>query len=123
MIVFLLDSGHRAMSSEKIAASYSDEAKEILDGHCNLPNQPLRITFFLVIGLIGLPVAAYFTVNGATQIARDFGVSEAIIGLTIVAIGTSLPELSNDYDGSISERIVGLHLVMYLALICLIFWR
>jgi len=37
---------------------------------------------------------ARFLVTGATNIARDFGLSEAFIGLTIVAVGTSLPELA-----------------------------
>ncbi len=44
-------------------------------------------------GLIGLVIGAKLLVTSATTIARDFGVSEAVIGLTIVAIGTSLPEL------------------------------
>lgn len=48
---------------------------------------------FLVIGIIGLPLGGHFTIEGATEIARDWGVSEAAIGLTVVALGTSLPEL------------------------------
>jgi len=48
----------------------------------------------LVAGLIGLPLGAQLTVDSASQIALNFGVSEATIGLTIVAIGTSLPELA-----------------------------
>jgi len=45
-------------------------------------------------GLIGLPLGAQFLVEGAQGLARSVGVSEAVIGLTIVAIGTSLPELA-----------------------------
>jgi cation:H+ antiporter len=45
-------------------------------------------------GLVGLVIGARFLVDSATTIARDFGISEAVIGLTIVAIGTSLPELA-----------------------------
>ncbi|MDA0208546.1 MAG: calcium/sodium antiporter [bacterium] len=44
-------------------------------------------------GLVGLIVGGHFTVEGASGIAIVFGVSETLIGLTIVAIGTSLPEL------------------------------
>jgi cation:H+ antiporter len=47
-----------------------------------------------VLGLIGLVVGADRFVEGAVQIARVAGLSEAVIGLTIVAIGTSLPELA-----------------------------
>ena len=47
----------------------------------------------LAIGVIGLPLGATLTIQGATGIAERFGVSDAVIGLTVVAIGTSLPEL------------------------------
>ena len=49
---------------------------------------------YLVGGLVALVVGSQFLVNGATDIARTFGVPEAIIGLTLVALGTSLPELA-----------------------------
>ncbi len=45
-------------------------------------------------GLVGLLVGARLTVDGAVGIARTAGLSEAVIGLTLVAIGTSLPELA-----------------------------
>lgn len=45
-------------------------------------------------GLVGLVIGARFLVDSATTIARDFGISEAVIGLTIVAVGTSLPEMA-----------------------------
>jgi len=47
-----------------------------------------------VAGLVILMVGARLLVDSATEIARAFGVSEAVIGLTIVAVGTSLPELA-----------------------------
>lgn len=46
-----------------------------------------------VLGLAGIILGGDLTVDGAKEIARFFGLSEALIGLTIVAIGTSLPEL------------------------------
>ncbi|MFK8013715.1 MAG: calcium/sodium antiporter [Marinicellaceae bacterium] len=49
---------------------------------------------WLVFGIIMLPVASHFMVNGATTIAKMMGMSDVVIGLTIVALGTSLPELS-----------------------------
>jgi cation:H+ antiporter len=52
-----------------------------------------KIALFLIIGVIGLPIGAYLTVESASSIARSFDISEAIIGVTVVAIGTSLPEL------------------------------
>ena len=49
---------------------------------------------WLIVGMILLPLSAYFMVNSAEVIARYFGLSELVIGLTIIAIGTSLPELA-----------------------------
>ena len=47
-----------------------------------------------MLGLVGLPLGAELLVQSATEIAADFGVSDSIIGLTLVAVGTSLPELA-----------------------------
>jgi len=49
---------------------------------------------YIVVGLVALMVGAQFLVDAAVDIATAFGVSQAVIGLTIVAIGTSLPELA-----------------------------
>lgn len=57
-----------------------------------------------VIGLIGVIAGARFLVTGATAIARDWGVSEEVIGLTMVAIGTSLPELATVVAASIKKQ-------------------
>lgn len=57
--------------------------------------QPRWLSIFLIVaGLVLLPLGAQLTVDGATTIARHVGVSEALIGLTIIAVGTSLPELA-----------------------------
>jgi cation:H+ antiporter len=50
---------------------------------------------WLLIGLISLVVSSRILVWGAVEIARAFGVSDLIIGLTVIAIGTSLPELAS----------------------------
>ena len=54
----------------------------------------MLITVFLVLGLIGLPLGASLLVDNASIIARQYGVSDTVIGLTLVAVGTSLPELA-----------------------------
>lgn len=59
------------------------------------PDMPgWRIAVFLVLGLIGLPLGASLLVDNASIIARAYGISDTVIGLTLVAIGTSLPELA-----------------------------
>ena len=58
------------------------------------PASALVSTMWVIGGLVALMVGARFLVDGAVNIARGFGISEAFIGLTIVAVGTSLPELA-----------------------------
>ncbi len=59
------------------------------------PNLPWwRILVFLALGLVGLPLGAKILVENATIIALQYGVSDTVIGLTLVAVGTSLPELA-----------------------------
>ena len=53
----------------------------------------MKSLIFIVLGLVGIVIGGDVSVEGAKEIARFFGLSEAIIGLTIVALGTSLPEL------------------------------
>jgi cation:H+ antiporter len=55
-------------------------------------------------GLVALMVGANLLVGSATDIARTFGVSEAVIGLTIVAVGTSLPELAASLVAAIRRQ-------------------
>ncbi len=52
-----------------------------------------KLILFLLIGIIGIIWGGKLTVDGATSLAKTLGLSETLIGLTIVAIGTSLPEL------------------------------
>lgn len=54
-----------------------------------------RAVFWLVVGLLLLIASSRILVWGAVEIAQIFGVSDMIIGLTIIAVGTSLPELAS----------------------------
>lgn len=75
------------------------------------PHIPVpKAFFFSFAGLASLVAGAYLLVEGATALARDFGLSEAVIGLTIVAVGTSLPELATSAVAAIrkhTDMIVG----------------
>ena len=53
-----------------------------------------RIIGLIVLGMVALPVGANFVVMAGTSLALNFGVSESVIGASLVALGTSLPELS-----------------------------
>ena len=71
---------------------FIQEAKEEEEQH-----RPIRwklASALTVLGLAGVLLGSHWTVKGATQVAQTLGMSETVIGLTIVAIGTSLPELT-----------------------------
>lgn len=55
--------------------------------------------FWVCVGLVVLPLSAHFLVESAVYIAKYFGISDLVIGLTIIAIGTSLPELAASVAG------------------------
>ncbi|MEO0542839.1 MAG: calcium/sodium antiporter [Pseudomonadota bacterium] len=96
LVVFLLAQIMRARAAmqaedeDEIPPDYHDEIGEA-------PHGAFMVAVFLIGGFLGLPIAAHMTVTGASEIASTFGVSEAVIGLTIVAIGTSLPELATSF--------------------------
>ncbi|MCR9220431.1 MAG: calcium/sodium antiporter [Alphaproteobacteria bacterium] len=60
----------------------------------SVPENPWVIAALTIFGIAGLVAGADLLVTGAVGIATDFGVPESIIGLTLVALGTSLPELA-----------------------------
>lgn len=69
---------------------HEQEADELENAPTKLP----VIAVFTILGLVGLVLGADLMVTGAIGIAEDFGVPETVIGLTVVALGTSLPELA-----------------------------
>jgi len=83
-------SAHRRKLQEEAIAV--EELEDVEGADPDMPGW--RIAMFLVLGLVGLPLGASLLVDASTSIARHFGVSETIIGLTLVALGTSLPELA-----------------------------
>ncbi|UAB89185.1 calcium/sodium antiporter [Ruegeria sp. SCSIO 43209] len=81
---------HRKACGEACADEDELEGLEEAD-----PDMPYwKVAIYLILGLIGLPMGAHLLVENATVIARNYGVSETVIGLTLIAVGTSLPELS-----------------------------
>lgn len=89
----LFDAFRDAHKHRKGAALAVNEDVEEIEGAD--PNMPWwQIIVFLLLGLIGLPLGADLLVDNASLIAREYGVSETVIGLTLVALGTSLPELA-----------------------------
>lgn len=63
-----------------------------------------KAILFILGGLAGLIYGGEFFVNGASNIARNLGVSESVIGLTLVAGGTSLPELATSIVAAVKKK-------------------
>lgn len=80
--------------SEKRRSSVESSAEESSEGD-EKPMGLGKSIFWLVLGMALLVASSRALVWGAVEIARSFGVSDLLIGLTIVAIGTSLPELAS----------------------------
>jgi cation:H+ antiporter len=87
-VFLILFAGYIAYS---IVNAKSDEKIEPYSGKSD---SVIRSIEFIVVGLGLLIVGSEFLVRGAMELASRWGVSEAIIGITVVAVGTSLPELA-----------------------------
>lgn len=76
-------------------ASLKDPLEDAVEHQMEVPSIPMKkALFYLISGLAVLIASSRVLVSGAVDIARFFGISDLLIGLTIVAIGTSLPELA-----------------------------
>ena len=85
------------MLSDAFRAALAHKSRELEEDEVEGADPDLswiKIALFLVLGLIGLPLGADILVDASTSIARAYGITEAVIGLTLVALGTSLPELA-----------------------------
>lgn len=77
-------------SSGKTSEPVIDEVEEYKEAN----GITVKTIAFLAAGLVGLPIGAHLLVSNGAGLAADLGVREELIGLTIVAFGTSLPELA-----------------------------
>ena len=83
-VIFLYSTITFALSNKTEATDDDSEIKKMSTG---------KAVILSVIGITGVILGGQLVVNNAVSIAEGFGVSQMVIGLTIVAIGTSLPEL------------------------------
>lgn len=97
----LLETMRDALEHRK--AGQADEELEEPEGAD--PDMPWwKIILFLALGLTGLPLGADMLVDSATEIAVMFGVPDTVIGLTLVAVGTSMPELATTVMAAIRKQ-------------------
>ena len=97
---------HKFSNNSETNSDHDAAEDELLEEVADLPEMsPLKSWGLLVVSLAVLIGSAHILVWGASGLAREFGISELVIGLTIVAIGTSLPELA----ASIASALKGHH--------------
>ncbi len=122
LAVILGDNIRDALSHRKEGAACTDDEEEPEGAD---PDMALwKVWLFLILGLIGLPLGADLLVDSATEIARMFHVPERVIGLTLVALGTSLPELATTVMATLRKQadvalgnVIGSNLFNLLAII------
>jgi len=71
-----------------------EDAEEELERVLGLPSSSATIMLFIGLGVIALPLGADLIVEGGIGLASSWGIPETVIGLSLIALGTSLPELS-----------------------------
>lgn len=76
------------------------ESAESENGKVNI----VKSVLLIVCGLVGLVLGGRLFVNSGSDIARGFGVSDAFIGITVMAVGTSLPELAASVNAAIKKK-------------------
>ncbi len=96
VVVWIIRMGLRRPSSDPLAEEFAAEIPH---------NIPTKVAvFWLLVGLVILPISSKFLVDGAVTIAYGLGVTDVTIGLTIVALGTSLPELATAVSAALRKE-------------------
>ncbi|MCF6441000.1 calcium/sodium antiporter [Pseudoalteromonas luteoviolacea] len=85
-LIYITKNSSKDQEDDPLVSEACDEVPD------NVPTK--NALLWLIVGMIVLPVSADLLVDSAVDIAKFFGMSDLLIGLTIIAIGTSLPELA-----------------------------
>lgn len=99
LIIFLIISYIKGTKDRKKSESISSEVNSL-----EASNKILWILILLFLGMIGLFFGSDFLIKGSVGIASEFNVPKEIIGLSLLAIGTSLPELTTSIIAAIKKQ-------------------
>ena len=100
LFAFLIWSYLNAMRGEGGADAIAEEIADLAGKGRSFAYSAVLV----LIGFVGLVIGAKLLVDGAVSIARQAGLSEAVIGLTLVAVGTSLPELATSLVAALRRQ-------------------
>ena len=96
LVIWMVRLGMRKEPEDPLAQEFEAEIPS---------NMPMKIALaWLLAGVVILPLSSHFLVQGALSIAHLLNVSESIIGLTIVALGTSMPELAASLTSALRKE-------------------
>jgi cation:H+ antiporter len=96
VVIWIINIGLRRPPSDPLAEEFEAEIPK---------DTPTKAAiFWLIVGLIVLPVSSKFLVDGAVTIAQVLHVTDVTIGLTVVALGTSLPELATAITAALRKE-------------------
>lgn len=96
LMIWIVKTGRKKIKDEPMQEEFRKELKV----HLSLS----KSIFYIALGIILLPLSSFYLVENASFIARGLGVSDLVIGLTIVAVGTSLPEVATSIAGSLKNE-------------------
>ncbi len=127
ILISMVHEAHTHRKNHRHNLAEDMEADEIEGADPDMPGW--KVAMFLILGLVGLPLGADLLVDASINIARHFGVSETVIGLTLVAVGTSLPELATTVMAALRRHaevamgnVIGSNMFNLLAIIGVASW-
>ena len=104
-VLLIALAGVTALTAREAARAYRKaELKAPMEWVLGLPQRLLMIVLFILVGAAGLPLGAHLVVDASVEIASHLGVSETVVGLSVLAIGTSLPELATTVMAAVQKR-------------------
>ena len=106
-LVLMLTNAFRGAQADRKACeeAWADENEFVDLEEANPQISYSKVAIYLILGLFGLPIGAHLLVENATIIARTYGVSESVIGLTLISVGTSLPELATAVMAALRRQV------------------
>ncbi len=104
IVLFVLFIGYTIFMAKKGEEFDKEEDDDNVDDKAKLSKSTVKDVIFLLLGAVFLKIGGDLTVNNAVEIAKHFGLSEKLISVTILAVGTSLPELVTSVSAAIKGK-------------------
>lgn len=104
IVLFVLFIGYTIFMAKKGEEFDKEDDDDNVDDKAKLSKSTVKDVIFLLLGAVLLKIGGDLTVNNAVEIAKHFGLSEKLISVTILAVGTSLPELVTSVSAAIKGK-------------------